>query len=611
MLLSDHFVISFDLLLRKPGRVTKKVTSWNFRSIDMHVFRTDLRNVLESTTQSDLDDPLSVYNTCLRQVLDHHAPLVTRTVTDRTSAPWMTLEVKQAKVERRIAERKWRQSGLTVHKEIYAKQRNLVSNLIRKAKKGSICEKIVNCDSSRELFRLSNQMMGTFGDAVLPSNIPPESLPDKFSEFFVGKIEQIRSSLDSDRPVPTETVVFYGTLFAEFQPITDERVKAVLQEMPQKSCDLDPIPVPILHDCLEEITPIAVNIINKSLSCGVVPSCFKHALVRPLLKKASLDPNCMRNYRPISNLPFLSKVLERIVLKQFLQHLESHSLLEPFQSAYRKCHSTETALLRLVNDLLQASDTVHVSILSLIDLSAAFDTIDHGILINRLHTTFGCSGKVLDWFTSYSTCRTQSVFVGHESTLSALKCGVPQGSVLGPLLFTLYMQSLSNVICKSGHSYHFFADDSQLHNSSIPSDFQALVHSFKDCIEDVAEWMSDRELKMNDDKTELIAIGTKSMINQVTPNLTPVSISGYDIPFSQSARNLGVFIDETLSMDVHIKYLCRILFCQLRRLGKTRPFLSTDAANRLAVSFILTRLDYCNSLLAGLPDNKLNKLQRI
>ena len=108
-----------------------------------------------------------------------------------------------------------------------------------------------------------------------------------------------------------------------------------------------------------------------------------------------------------------------------------------------------------------------------------------------------------------------------------------------------------------------------------------------------------------------IAIGTKPKISQVTPNLTPVSISGYNIPFSQSVRNLGVFIDETLSMDVHIKHLCRILFCQLRRLGKIRPFLSTDAANKLAVSFVLTRLDYCNSLLAGLPDNKLNKLQRI
>ena len=116
---------------------------------------------------------------------------------------------------------------------------------------------------------------------------------------------------------------------------------------------------------------------------------------------------------------------------------------------------------------------------------------------------------------------------------------------------------------------------------------------------------------MNHHKTELIAIGTKPKISQVTLSLTPVSTSGHNIPFSQSVRNLGVFIDETLSMDVHIKHLCRILFCQLRRLGKTRPFLSTDAANKLAVSFVLTRLDYCSSLLAGLPDNKLNKLQRI
>ena len=218
--------------------------------------------------------------------------------------------------------------------------------------------------------------------------------------------------------------------------------------MPKKSCDLDPIPTPILHDCLEEITPIVTDIVNKSLSCGVIPQCFKHALrlVKPLLKKANLDPNCLSNYRPVSNLPYLSKVLESIVLKQFLQHLESHSLLEPSQSAYRKCHSTETALLRMVNDLLQASDSRHVSILSLLDLSAAFDTTDD-ILIKRLHTIFGCSGTVLDWFTSYLSFCTQSVFVGHASTPSTLKCGVPQGSVLEPsyLLCTHSLLALSFV----------------------------------------------------------------------------------------------------------------------------------------------------------------------
>ena len=172
MLLSDHFVISFDLLLRKPVREKRKIISRNIGAIDIHDFRTDGHNLLGSATQSDSTYPLGVYNTCLRQLLDRHAPLVTHTVTDRVSAPWMTLEIKQAKVQRRLAERKWRESGLAVHREIYVKQRNLVSNMISKAKKDYLCHKIVNCGSSRELFRLSSQMMGKFEILCFPQIFP-------------------------------------------------------------------------------------------------------------------------------------------------------------------------------------------------------------------------------------------------------------------------------------------------------------------------------------------------------------------------------------------------------------------------------------------------------
>ena len=155
------------------------------------------------------------------------------------------------------------------------------------------------------------------------------------------------------------------------------------------SCDLNPVPVPVLRDCLGEFTPAVADIIDRYLSSGVVLQCFKQVLVKPLLNKVSLDSDCLNNYCPVSSLPFSSKLLERIIFKQFLQHLESQSLREPFQSADRKCHSTESALLCVVNDLLQASDSGHVSVLSLIDLSATLDIIYHGILITKLGTTFG------------------------------------------------------------------------------------------------------------------------------------------------------------------------------------------------------------------------------
>ena len=178
-------------------------------------------------------------------------------------------------------------------------------------------------------------------------------------------------------------------------------------------------------------------------------------------------------YRPVSNLPFLSKVLnlER-VLAQLMTHIETHNLLEPFQSAYRKCHSTETALLRVVNDLLQTSDDGHVSILSLFDLSAAFDKIDHVILSQRLSSTFGCTGTVLGWFESYLSIRTQSVFLVYDvqSAPSTLKYRAPQGSVLGHILFTMYTYPLGSVIQQLGFTFSF-ADDSQLHDSAAPSVF--------------------------------------------------------------------------------------------------------------------------------------------
>ena len=605
--LSDHFLISFNLPLSKPRQLRKSVISRNLRAIDIATFRSDVAAMLSRSSATDL---YTRYITCLRGLLDSHAPLTSRSVTDRPSAPWMSYEIKRAKRLRRCAERRYRKTGLAVHREIFVREKNRANQMVRDAKTMHLCDRIKSADSSRELFRVTAEMLGGSGRPILPSSIPTADLPDTFNRFFIDRIAQIRQGMPKSSRIDSDPI-FEGSPLSEFHCVSEVFVRDLIGKMPRTSCDLDPIPASLFNDCVAELVPTITMIMNDSLTTGIVPLPFKHALVRPILKKADLDPEGLKNYRPISNLPFLSKVLERIVLAQLLTHLGTFGLLEEFQSAYKKFHSTETALIKIVSDLLSRSDSGQVSILAMLDLSAAFDTLDHDILINRLAVTFGCSGLVLSWFKSYLSERTQSVTIdGSVSSRLALGFGVPQGSVLGPLLFTMYIYPLGHVIRPSGISYHFYADDSQLYDSSVPADVPRLAAQVSRAIFSVCSWMIDNGLKMNDDKTEVLLIGTNKRMAQVE-GPTALTVLDCQVPFVDKIKNLGVLLDSTLSFDAHISNLCKGLYLQLRRIGQIRPYLSTDSAKKLVVALILSRLDYCNALLAGLPEDKISKLQRI
>ncbi|KAK7094370.1 hypothetical protein V1264_005945 [Littorina saxatilis] len=286
-------------------------------------------------------------------------------------------------------------------------------------------------------------------------------------------------------------------------------------------------------------------------------------------------------------------------------------MVEPLQSAYRADHSTETALLKVANDLLTACDSGSVSLLALLDLSAAFDTIDHDILLARLNTTFGITGTALGWFCSYLTGRTQAVVIqNRHSEDTILKYGVPQGSVLGPVLFTMYIQPLGKVIKHHNVLYHMFADDTQLQKSAHTKQFTELVQSIESCSDHIKQWMTVNKLKMNDDKTEIMPVGKQSNLKLLSET-SSLTLSDTTVTFSSKVKNLGVHLDSSLSMDAHINSLCRTAFLEMRRISQIRHLLSLDATKTLVSAFILSRLDYCNSLLAGLPDAKLDRLQRI
>ena len=226
--------------------------------------------------------------------------------------------------------------------------------------------------------------------------------------------------------------------FSNFEPLDEDTVRKLVVSATTKSCPLDPVPTATVKECLDDLPPVLTSIINFSLQSGSFPDQWKEALVKPLLKQPGCDP-FFRNFRPVSNLAFVSKLTEKAVADQIQSYMDMNYLFPPFQSAYRPHHSTETALLKVKNDILMNMDRQCVTLLVLLDLSAAFDTVDHAILIDRLSTEFGVTGPVLNWFTSYLSNRSQRVSIdGVLSEKFNLDCGVPQGSCLGPLLFVIY-----------------------------------------------------------------------------------------------------------------------------------------------------------------------------
>ena len=253
----------------------------------------------------------------------------------------------------------------------------------------------------------------------------------------------------------------------------------------------------------------------------------------------------------------------------------------------------------------------NVSVLALLDFYSAFDIIDHPILVHRLHTDFGLTDAVFQWSSSYLTDRTHYVSLSnHCSDFSHVHSGVPQVSVLGSILFTMYTKPLSAIIVSHSIIHHSFADDLQLQMSATPDRISELLHSVQSCMSDVKAWATANMLKLNDNKIELILVTSKR--SKHLNNLpTSITIGNAQFPFKQSVKKLGLTLDSHHTINAHFSNIAQKCYFELRRLASIRRFLTCTAIATLVSAFVLSRIDCCNSLLLGSTHDVASHLQRI
>ena len=618
----DHLPVKFSFLRQSPECTNNKktITFRNIKDMDHDQFSLDLLEVLEPLSVDDhvnesFENMICVYNDVCTALIDEHAPIITKVINDRPTAPWFDGEYKSLRTLRRQAEKKWKNTSSPTDRAHFELLRDKCNELADKKKHEFFHEQFLKHSfSPKSLYNFANTFLDHDKSLTLPPSDSLKDTVDKFNSFFQNKIETIRSNFkhkEVSAMSSSNDAAFTGEKLSSFEPTTVQEIEEILKDIQIKSSSVDPIPASVFKENSSILLPALCNIVNASLSNGSVEG-VKLALTTPLIKGQGLDNSEFKNYRPISNLSFVGKLIERVVLKRLNDHLEKNNLNVRNQSGYKKMHSTETLLVRVVNDLLIASSESKATVVLLLDLSAAFDTVDHTKLLNILKLELGIEGTAWLWFRSFLTSRCQKIKIGdHESYEIIIKFGVPQGSVLGPVLFNIYIRSLYATVKDLNFAIQGYADDHQLYRSFTSLEEYTLFNEdVPQCFQQVEKWMGKHYLQINPGKTEIVVFGSPAVLNDLT--LKGVFLNSKTcIRLSPVAKSLGFRLDSTLSFRHQVKSVKTASFLKLRNIGRMRSFLSTKQMSMLVQALIMSSLDYCNALYYGCAKSIINQLQNI
>ena len=350
-------------------------------------------------------------------------------------------------------------------------------------------------------------------------------------------------------------------------------------------------------------------IVNQSLTTGEFLDDWKMAIVRPLIKGTNLDAE-PKNYRSISNLSFLSKIIEKTAQLQLQEHFDQQSLLPNHQSAYRKHYSMETTQLNMCDNILKNMENGKCTSIVSLNLSVAFNTVNHTILLDILNGYFGISEHALSWISPYLSSRKFQVQIGHLTSKTVkIDFSVPQGSILGPILFNCYASTLMEIIPERKDSFlSGYADDHAIIHSFSP-DNSYIKQIMENDIEKIRTWMEENQLQMNDAKTEFIVIGTPSSLQKNT--LDHIKIGNTKIHRSSKIKFLGVSLDEKLSFKDHIQNRSEKASYNLRLIRNIQKYIDIDSTKILLCTLVLSQLDYANSILTKTPKTIIKPCQTV
>jgi hypothetical protein len=621
---SDHFAVNCKLLYSTQHKPLTTMNVRKFKKINTESFCDDLKQQLEFTDflpldDINLDETITKIDAICSKVIDNHAPLTKINIANKTPVPWFSDDLSKLKRSKRKAELNWRKctdihTKNSLHK-VFTQVRNKLNYAIKRSKSEYYNNYISENSSNHKLvFKTISKLLSS-----TPASVVLNHTADIFNNFFINKIQLIRTNLDTEYDnEPANSTNLDAVIVADlghdnlpnlncFSEITDSELSVSFSRI-NKHSFLDILPYFLFKLCFNALKSHYLLLFNHSFISGIFPSSFKTACVIPLIKKSNLDHQVLNNFRPISTLRMDCKILERLAFERLSTHFANFTELFKFQSAYRPNHSTESALLNVQNAIQRASDRSEVSYLLLLDLSAAFDTLDHSILLDRLSTVFRIRGAALNWISSYLTDRQQFVkFNGATSCNHNLRYGVPQGSVLGPLLFISYLVPLASIFQKFGMSFHIYADDTQLYIHTTIGSSANKLSLVENCFSEVNVWMLSNKLKLNSNKTEFIVIYPN--LSFFTKVSNKIKLCDTEVVASNYVKNLGVIFDsKNLCKRRHVNQICSTGYYYLRNLRYLKSCLTYVSLKAALHAFVFSRLDYCNSLLTGIPDFLIRKL---